>query len=143
MAELPSSLHQRIRILCAEGDALAGRSKYPAALERYRDAFDLLPEPKTQWPLATWILAAVGDACFQGGDFKAGREALTAAAGCPGAGENPFIHLRLGQCLFELGELDRAAEELAHPLVTVGPDLFAHEDPKYFRFLRSRIEGSE
>jgi tetratricopeptide (TPR) repeat protein len=140
MAELPAPIHQRIRILCAEGDALADRSKYPAALERYGSALDLLPEPKTQWEAAMWILAAIGDANFQAGNFKAGCDALSAAMHCPKSVGNPFLHLRLGQCHLELGDLDRAAEELALAWLAVGPDLFDHEDPKYLQFLESRLE---
>jgi transposase len=31
----------------------------------YLQAWDLLPEPKTEWEAATWLLAAIGDANFQ------------------------------------------------------------------------------
>lgn len=143
MTELPAPTHQRIRILCAEGDSLADRSQYPAALERYWAAYDLLPEPKTAWAAATWILAAIGDANFQKKDFKAGRDSLATAMGCPQAVGNPFLHLRLGQCQFELGDLDRAADELVRVILAVGPDLFENEDPKYFEFLRTRLESLE
>jgi hypothetical protein len=64
-------------------------------------AWDLLPEPKTEWEAATWILAAVGDANFLGADYVAGRDNLATAMHCPGAIGNPFMHLRLGQCQFE------------------------------------------
>lgn len=143
MAELPARIHQRIRILCAEGDSFADRSQYPAALERYWSAYDLLPEPKTEWAAATWILAAIGDADFQKKDFKAGRDNLATALRCPDAAGNPFLHLRLGQCQFELGDLDRAADELIRVILAVGPDLFENEDPKYFEFLRTRLESLE
>jgi tetratricopeptide (TPR) repeat protein len=143
MADLPAGTHQRIRILCAEGDSLADRSEYPAALERYWEAFDLLPEPKTDWEAATWILAAIGDANFQGRDYKAGRDNLSVAMRCPKAVGNPFLHLRLGQCQFELGNLDRAADELVRVIMAVGPDLFENEDPKYFEFLRKKLESLE
>ena len=139
MADLPAEVHRRIRILCAEGDTLANKNEYPAALERYGEAWELLPEPQTQWPAATWILAAIGDARFQSKDFKAGADALTTAMECPDSDGNPFLHLRLGQCLFELGELDRAAFELAQAAMSVGLDIFDHEDGKYVGFLRSRL----
>src|SRR5262245_65567329 len=69
MAQLPQKVHDRIEALCKKGDALAEREKYPAALEQYWAAWDLLPEPKTDWEAATWILGAIGDANFLGGDF--------------------------------------------------------------------------
>lgn len=76
MAELNDATHERIQSLCAEGDALAEQASYPAALQKYWAAWDLLPEPQTDWAAATWILAAIGDANFLGGDFVAGRDNL-------------------------------------------------------------------
>ena len=113
MAELDDEVNEGIQKLCAEGDALAKKRNYPAALKKYWAAWDMLPEPQTEWVAATWILAAIGDANFLGGDYVAGRDNLSMAMHCPDAIGNPFLHLRLGQCQFELGNLDRAADELA------------------------------
>jgi hypothetical protein len=79
MGELSDAVHKRIQALCAEGDALAKGAKYSAALQKYWAAWDLLPEPQTDWEAATWILAAIGDANFLGGDFVAGRDNLSMA----------------------------------------------------------------
>ena len=49
---------------------------------------------------------------------------------CPGAIGNPSIHMRLGQVEFELGNLERAAEELARAYLQQGQNVFASEDPK-------------
>src|SRR5579863_5981528 len=113
MAELEDEAHKRIQDLCSRGDALAEKSDYASALELYWAAWDLLPEPRTDWEAATWILAAIGDANYLGGDYVAGRDNLSMAMHCPQAIGNPFLHLRLGQCQYELGNLDRAADELA------------------------------
>jgi len=58
---------------------------------------------------------------------------------CPDAIGNPFLHLRLGQCQFELGELDRAADELARAYMGAGAKIFEGGD-KYFSFLKTRLE---
>lgn len=139
MIELDDLTHERIQALCAEGDALAEETNYPAALKKYWAAWDLLPEPQTDWEAATWILAAIGDANFLGGDFVAGRDNLSVAMHCPAAIGNPFLHLRLGQCQFELGDLDRAADELARAYMGAGDEIFAGAD-KYFEFLKNRLE---
>jgi hypothetical protein len=76
-------------------------------------AWDLLPGPQTDWSAATWILGAIGDVNFQQGNYEAGRDNLAMAMQCPDAIGNPFLHLRLGECQIELGNLDRAADELA------------------------------
>jgi tetratricopeptide (TPR) repeat protein len=139
MAELSEDLHERIQSLCKRGDALAEKDQYSAALEQYWAAWELLPEPQTDWQAATWILAAIGDANFLGGDFVAGRDNLSLAMHCPDAVGNPFLHLRLGQCLFELGNLDRAADELARAYLGAGSEIFEGAD-KYFAFLKTRLQ---
>jgi hypothetical protein len=140
MAELSEALHTEIERLCAVGDDLAGRQEYAQALASYWAAWDLLPEPKVEWEAATWILAAAGDANFLGGDYVAGRDNLGNAMHCPDAIGNPFLHLRLGQCQFELGALDGAADELMRAYMGAGADIFKDQDPKYLRFLQSRAK---
>ena len=141
MAELPASTFDKIRRLCATGDEQSGRQAYPDALASYWAAWDLLPEPKTEWEAATWILVAIGEANCLGGDFVAGRDNLTNAMRCPGAIGNPFIHFRLGQCQFELGNHERAADELMRAYMGAGREIFCQHDPKYFQFLASRAKG--
>src|SRR5262245_48829022 len=90
MAQLPQKVHDRIEALCKKGDALAEREKYPAALEQYWAAWDLLPEPRTDWEAATWILAAVGDANFLSGDYAAGRDNLCQRHALPRRSRKPL-----------------------------------------------------
>lgn len=139
MAVLDDAIHERIQALCAEGDVLAKKAKYSVALKKYWAAWDLLPEPKTDWETATWLLGAIGDANFLGGDYLAGRDNLSMAMHCPEAIGNPFLHLRLGQCLYELDNLDRAAEELARAYMGAGAEIF-EGSAKYFAFLKTRIK---
>jgi len=62
MTELPKEIDNRIRTLSAEGDALAEKGDYSRALQHYWAAWQLLPEPQSQWEAATWLLGANGDA---------------------------------------------------------------------------------
>ena len=131
MPHVSQPLQAEIDRLCAQGDADADRARYPEALAAYWAAWDLLPEPKLACEAATWILAAVGDANFLGGDFVAGRDNLSTVMHCPGALGIPFLHMRLGQCQFELGEHAAASAELTRAYVGGGASLFDGEDPKY------------
>jgi len=143
MGELPDSTYHEIKRLCAAGDAHAERKAYADALVNYWAAWDLLPGPKTDWEAGTWILGAVGDANYLAGDYVAGRDNLSTAMHCPGAIGNPFIHFRLGQCQFEIGNHDRAANELMRAYVGGGREIFDGDDPKYYQFLASRAKGLE
>ncbi|AIZ40976.1 tetratricopeptide repeat protein [Cellulophaga baltica] len=139
MKTLDENLHLEIEKLSEQGDAFAETGNYSDALTAYWNAYDLVPEPKTEWEATTWILVAIGDANFLGADFQAGLENLSNAMHCPNGIGNPFIHLRLGQCQLETGNLERAADELTRAYALEGEALFADDDPKYFEFLKTKI----
>ncbi|VWC59213.1 hypothetical protein BLA18112_00728 [Burkholderia lata] len=143
MAELDNALYERIGALSDAGDALMEDGDYEGALAKFWAGFDLLPEPRTHWEAGTWLMAAIGDVNFHQEDYVAGRDNLAQSMHFPNAVGNPFLHLRLGQCQFELGELDRAADELMRAYMGGGPELFEDEDGKYLRFLATRAEGIE
>lgn len=137
--EFDDILYTQLQQLCAEGDELASHGRYSAALNKYWEAWGLLPEPKIEWEAATWILAAVGDASYLGGDYEAGRDNLSMAMRCPNALGNPFLHLRLGQCQYELGNLDRAVDELARAYMGGGKEIFEDDAGKYFELVKASL----
>jgi DNA-binding XRE family transcriptional regulator len=59
MDSLDEQVHENIKFLCTEGDALAERGDYEGALAKDETAWVLLPEPSVKWEAATWILAAM------------------------------------------------------------------------------------
>jgi tetratricopeptide (TPR) repeat protein len=141
VSELTDEVQEQIEAHCAKGDAFAEQGQFARALAEYAAAWELLPEPKKDWEAALWVLAAIGDAHFLSGNWQACRDALQEAVkGCAGAVENPFIRLRLGQSLFELGELREAANWMAPAYWLEGKRLFAAEDPKYLAFLRAQLQ---
>jgi tetratricopeptide (TPR) repeat protein len=143
MAELDDELHERIVALSSEGDELAAQSLFEDAVAKYNEAWALIPEPRTAWKASTWVLAALGDAFFLGGHIQAARKPLEYAMHCPDGIGNPFLHLRLGQVLFEERELDCAADELMRAYMGAGEEIFASEDPKYRAFLATRANLNE
>lgn len=129
--ELSDEIHARVVELSDRGDAQADRGEYADAIRTYRLAWDLLPKPRTEWGAATWLLAAIGDAYFLDGDFERSLTTFRDAMFCADAIGNPFLHLRLGQSLFELGERRTALDELARAYMGGGQLVFRREDPKY------------
>lgn len=138
---LDDELYQRIMQLTGDGDAFAEAGEYRKALALYAKALDLVPEPIEDWEASTWILAAIGDSHFMLGDFQMARTALSDSMHCPGAIGNPFLHLRLGQSQFEIGNEARAADELMRAYMGAGPEIFEDEDEKYLTFLKTKANG--
>jgi tetratricopeptide (TPR) repeat protein len=126
---------ERIIELCSEGERLAEQRELGAALLRFREAVALIPRPVEEHDASARVLTAMGDVCFLLGRFSEGKHALQGAVrSCEGQ-TVPFIHLRLGQCELELGNRERAVEELARAYKGGGEELFSGEDPKYLELL--------
>ena len=130
--ELDRAIADKTRDLCQQGYELFDAGDIKTAIRRFYSAWTMIPKPQTQWQEAGWILTALGDAYFTKGDFDNGREALSSALHCPKAMGNPIIHLRLGQCLFELNEQEKAAQQFELVRNHGGEALINKEDPKYF-----------
>lgn len=138
--DLPSSIAEQIDSLSKEGNALANSRHFKEAYSKYQEAYQLIPKPQLDYSAATWLLASMGDVCFLGNQIQVAHELLSHAVMSVGGLGNPFIHLRLGQCAFELGNLDSAANELCRAYMGAGKDIFEEDDEKYFAFLRTRID---
>jgi tetratricopeptide (TPR) repeat protein len=123
-----------------QGDALAAQRRYPDAVDLYRRAWSLLPEPKEVWSAATWLLVAIADAQFLSLEFASAADTLESAKFCPGAIGNPFVHLRLGQSLLETGNRDRALDELTRAYMGGGREIFEEDDPKYLAALATVLK---
>ena len=140
---LDDKLHRQITALCDQGNALQEQGELEEAFDAFNAAYALIPSPKENWNATLWVAAALGDVAFEAGWYPLARDILQDAMYCPGAIGNPFLHLRLGQTLLELRELDRAADELIRAYALEGPELFKPEKPKYLVFLSTRCVNIE
>jgi tetratricopeptide (TPR) repeat protein len=149
--ELPPDIRDKVTALAVEGDGLVERAVEEAADERiqkgvlraatgkYIAALELLPQPMEEYPECRTLLTNIGNANFLAKAYQYALPALQDAMHCQGAIGNPFNHLRLGQTQFELGNMERAADELARAYLMEGRKIFASEDPKYLTFIKSKL----
>jgi hypothetical protein len=128
--------------LFAQGEDFADAQLDGAALNCFRAAWEVLPEPREEQPPAICIQAAIADSCFFLGQWAACREAVQHAFRCGADPANPFLRLRLGQALYELGDEREAANWLVPAYLSEGRSLFEDDDPKYLEFFRSKLDPS-
>lgn len=98
--------------LFAEGEELADAEDDAVTLDRFRAAWDALPEPREEQEPAVRILAAVADSCFFLGRWMECCDAVQHAFRCGAELDNTFLRLRLGQAMFELGNRAEATNWL-------------------------------
>jgi tetratricopeptide (TPR) repeat protein len=137
--ELQDDLYEEILSLCSEGDLLVEATMYDEAINLYKKALELIPNPKNVFEASTWIYTALGDTCFIKEDFEAAKGYLLDAINCPDGIVNAFILLRLGETLYEMQEMKKAKEYLLRAYMFEGYPIFEDEDDKFFNLIEAEI----
>lgn len=132
---LPHEVGDQLDALAQKGDAAFDRGAYRNAIKTYRKGLDLLPEPQNQWEATLWFTAAIADAYWFLENYQDALMYLEESLQVEGGHANPFIRLRLGQVLFELGQEEKAREELLRGFKLGGQELFEDEDEKYWNLI--------
>ena len=136
--QLTPELQEVANRLAAEGDALCEQGRFAEALKIFRKGLDAVPEPREQYGATMWFLAAIGDCQWFMKDYAAAADTFRDALLYGGIG-NEFIHKRRGQTLYELGQLDEAANELLRAWLLGGNETFSEDgDAKYLQFVKAR-----
>jgi tetratricopeptide (TPR) repeat protein len=143
MKELSDAILDRIDAICEEADLLFEDEKSEEAIAKYNEALTLLPEPIEEYEPSAWLISSIGDVYFFDEKYDLALAQFEHAIGCVDSEENPYLLLRIGQCHFELGEMDEAEDAFHEAYAIEGEEIFEEEDPKYWEFLKSKIEISE
>lgn len=122
----------------AEDYLVEGNTK--DAYRKYKEALDIIPEPKTSYETATWILVSIGDLYFKNKQYDMARDYFFEAKNCPNGVSNPYVLFRLGQSLVEMKDESQAKEFLLRAYMLVGDDIFWDEDEKYYNVIKELIK---
>lgn len=132
-------LTQIIKSLCQQGYDLYDAGDHKSALRVFYQAWLKIPKPQHEHAEAGWVLTAIGDTYFALGQFIQGTESLQSALCCPQQFSTGFIHFRLGQCLLNNGELNKARSALFQAYQEEGIERFQQADPRYLDSIRDLI----
>lgn len=131
MSALHQDIVEQIKQLCAAGYEQYDKGDFAQAIRLFYQAWIKLPKPQTDHVEAGWVLTALGDAYFQQHKYEQAIEALNSALFCPNLTDNPFLHLRLGQCHWEMNNPTQARSYLFKAYRHGGEALLRKELPKY------------
>lgn len=112
------------------------------ALEVWKKALELIPEPKNIYSQTVWFLGSIGDIYFSDKNYEQAFKFFEDAKNnISGQGnDNPFILLRLGESAYELDKKELAVENLLSAYMLEGKEIFNEEDKKYFEFLKLNVD---
>jgi tetratricopeptide (TPR) repeat protein len=125
---LPPDISENLDRLSEEGNAMSEEAKYDAAIAKWAEALDLIPEPKSDWEASTWLYASIADSYYQQSMFEDAQAACYDALNASGGQSNPFIHYRLGQCKVKLGNISGGVQHLLRAYMLDGREIFAKDE---------------
>lgn len=138
--QLDDGIYKEVTRLSQLAEDYFEEENFGPALELYKQALDLLPEPKIEWEAATWLYAAIGDTHWLLADYQNALNAFSEALKGPGGIGNPFVHLRMGQLAATHGDMTRARDELIRAYMGAGDEIFEEEDEEYFNLIKDLID---
>lgn len=128
---VPPIDRNHIKQLCGEAYKAYDQQDHKGALRVFYQAWLKLPKPQNDHLESSWVLTGIGDCYFKLRQFQQAIEALNSALHCPSGDKSAFIHLRLGQCLLDIGETGSARRSLFKAFTLGGPQAFSQEASKY------------
>lgn len=127
------------------------KHKYLKAGEKYKEAIEILPEPRELWVEYNVVLKNIQENYWMNAKFNEGKKGGYAEAleywkiimQIPLHIGDAKSHFRIGQIRYELGQFEKAKDELMRSYMISGMERFRDEDEKYFELIRPIIEGKE
>lgn len=135
------------KVLCESGNMQGARNAFEIANQKssgrcFVDEDDkyklLIGKPHEKLDFETIVENA--DNNFLNGQFREALQLFFDSLNFDEGLDNPFIHLRKGQCHFELGQMEDSADSLTRAYMLDGEVIFSDEEEKYFVFLKTKIE---
>jgi len=142
VSKLDPELFQQIRSICEHAGNLVQMGEDDFAISKYYEALGLVPDPKSDYSISTFIYTALGEEYFSMKDYAEAGKCFLKAHKCPGGEDIGQISFRIGQCLEECGERKMAQDFLCQAYLLDGDKLFSKANPKYYKIIRSEVEGT-
>ncbi|UXZ94580.1 hypothetical protein K3169_19705 [Pseudomonas phytophila] len=134
-----SELSQKIVDLVESGNRLEIQNNLAKALEKYNEAWGLLPAPATKWDLANWISACISGLFFDVGNYTEAKPwAAIAMETKPPRETSSFINF--AKICYELGEKELAIEYFDKAFKLGKKRAFQGFDKKYLNYYLENIK---
>ena len=137
--EVNDEVYDKITELCEEGDFLVENERYDEGLAKYYEALELVPVPKDDWEASTWIYVAIGDTYYIMDESEKALNNFFEALKCPDGLGNAFVNLRIGQCFYELDNIEKAKLYLLQAYIVEGEEIFENEDDIFYQLIADEI----
>ena len=135
-------IHDQIERYCEQGNDLFDEDDFLGAIAIWQKALDLIVDPNEDWNEVLWFKVSIGDSFYMIDEYEKSLDSLLDALNYPEANENAFIHFRIGQCYYQLGDKDNSKNSLLKAYMLAGKEIFdEHEEEGqfFYDFLSSEV----
>ncbi len=136
MKTLPEDIAKKIDELSEQGNSfLDEKDDFESAIKVWKQALELLPEPREEWEACDWLYASIGEAYFLA--EKDQESFLYFSKAFELDQSNPFVLFRLGVLHADRHEDEKAADLLTQVYDKVGDEIFEGYE-NYLSLVKSR-----
>ncbi len=132
-------LLQAIKKISRAAKSYTLKGKFDLSVREYKKGLDLLDDPKYDSEFAVMLYAGIGEAFYLQQDWDRALDYYHDALRSEGGLGDPGLHFRLGQIRYEMGNIEKAKDELMRAYMGSGDIIFQGEDPKYFNVIKPHI----
>jgi hypothetical protein len=140
--DIPDDRREAFMATCAAGRACWKSGDLAGAEARFLEAWDLIPEPKVEWDYSQSLSSGFVTFYRDTGQPAKALPWIDTVAAIYDASPASETHVAMfrGTVLFEMGDLDGALEAFRPQFEKHGKRPFAGEDPKFLKFVTSRLQ---
>lgn len=108
LSDTHPDLETTIVAVVEEGNILQTDHHHKAALQKYHEAWDLLPSPQLDWEIASWIASCICSIHFDTADYAEAKKWADISLKTRGSDIDTAPLIDLGMACHELGQDDEA-----------------------------------
>lgn len=139
LSQVNADLENRIIGIITEGNECDDNKEFKAAIDKYDEAYNILPEPKFEWEmLSAWLAGSYFNAYFSLGNFAEAKHWAVNELKYKGSDIDVGPLMDIGMASYELGQFDEAYENFNAAYMYGKERPFKEYPKKYLNFYLER-----
>ena len=129
-----NKLEKEIISIVESGNRDHIKNDFSSALNKYNQAWKLIPEPKLDWEMARWICSCMYRVYFEMTDFSNAKNWAEIALQTSGSDIDAAPAINLGMVCYELGQYDESYKYFGEAYNLGQARAFKEKPKKYLDF---------
>ena len=131
---IDNKLEEEIISIVESGNLDHNKNDFSSALNKYNQAWKLIPEPKLDWEIARWISSCIYSAYFDMADFSNAKNWAEIALQTSGSNIDTSRAINMGMVCYELGQYDESYKYFSEAYNLGQARAFKEKPKKYLDF---------